>query len=253
MIEPTGLIDRHLILSCSAGNDSIAMIQLLHEKGATNVDVLYIDTGWAARWWVNRIADAKALCLKYGFRWNVRSGSHSFPSLILARRGFPMPGKTWCSYELKGKVSLLFEDDIDPDGDAIVCIGKRRDESEVRKDTPEFVHEHEHHDGRSVYHPLAFVTKSERDILVLRSGMGVLPHRSQECAPCVNANRADLVALTDDEIDMVDALEQMVGQNMFRPYHHMGAVGIRQVIRWAHSPRGKYEPEHISCEHGVCE
>lgn len=247
------MINRHLIVSCSAGNDSIAMIQLLAEQGATNVDVLYIDTGWAALSWATRVADAKILSEMYGFRWNVRRGEHTFESLMLSRKGFPMPGKTWCSYELKGVVSNAFEDEVDPDGEAVVCIGKRRDESEDRKNTPEYVENDEWHGGRTVWHPLAFVVEAERDMLVTRTGFDVLPHRSQECAPCINANRGDFKVLTEYEANRAITLEMLVGKNMFRPYHHMGAKGVEQVIRWANSPRGKYEPEHVSCKHGQCE
>jgi len=245
--------NRHILSSCSAGNDSVAMIQLLMEKGARNVDVLYIDTGWAAASWAPRVEAVKLLAEMYGFRWNVRSGEHSFQSLMLARRGFPMPGKTWCSYELKSKAANDFADEVDPDGDACVAVGKRRDESHARKDTPEFVMSSERHGDRDLWHPLAYITKAYRDELVSRTGLQVLPHRSQECAPCINANRGDLKLLTELEIERVATLEEMVGQNMYRPYHHMGAVGVREVIRWAHSPRGKYEPEHDGCEHGMCE
>ena len=164
-----------------------------------------------------------------------------------------MPGKTWCSYELKAVVANDFAEEVDPDGDAIVCIGKRRDESVARRDTPEFVVASDRHGDRSVWHVLAFVTEAERDAAVLRSGLEVLPHRSQECAPCINANRGDFVLLTQFEIDRAISLEVRVGKNMYRPHHHMGAVGVAQVIRWAHSPRGKYEPEHVSCQTGLCE
>lgn len=63
-------IDRHLLLSCSAGNDSVAMIQTMHEHGANNVDVLYIDTGWAAESWGVRKQVVKNLVESYGFRWH---------------------------------------------------------------------------------------------------------------------------------------------------------------------------------------
>ena len=164
-----------------------------------------------------------------------------------------MPGKTWCSYELKGKVSNAFEEEIDPDGSMMVCIGKRRDESPARANTPEFVKSDKYHGDRDVWHPLAFVTEHERDAILCRAGIEILPHRSQECAPCINANRADFKVLTEIEIERAVALEMLVGKTMFRPAHHMGAKGIREVIRWAYSPRGKYELEHESCERGYCE
>ena len=38
---------------------------------------------------------------------------------------------------------------------------------------------------------------------------------------------------------------------MFRPYRHMGATGIREVVKWAHSSRGEYEPPS-GCDSGMC-
>ena len=59
-----------------------------------------------------------------------------------------------------------------------------------------------------------------------------------------------------DILEIEDA-EAEIGRPLFRPHRHMGAVGIREVIRWAHSPRGKYssEPEEdmFSCPAGWCE
>lgn len=245
-----------LLLSCSAGNDSVAMIQLAHEGGFAQicpVHVCYIDTGWAASYWPARVDLVEALCVGYGFAFHRLRRGETFEELILRKKGFPMPGKTWCSYELKGKVFNEFSDEVDPSQEAIVCIGKRRDESPARKDTPEWIESDEFHDSRKVWHMLAFVTEAERDQILLRSGVPILPHRSQECSPCVNANRRDLMALTEGEILRAATLEMMVAKNMFRPYHHMGAKGIAQVIKWAHSPRGEYEPEHEGCGSGYCE
>jgi len=244
------------LLSCSAGNDSVAMIQIAHEEGldlAAPVHVIYVDTGWAAHWWGQRIAETQALCASYGFTFHRIRGEHTFESLMLKRKGFPMPGKTWCSFELKAKVLNAFHEEIDPDLDGIVLIGKRRDESVARRETPEWVYDSERHGYRTVWHILAYVTEAQRDAAVLRSGLAVLPHRSQECAPCVNANREDFKALTQAEIDRAVELEKAVGKNMFRPHHHMGATGVLQVIQWAYSARGKYEPSHEGCDSGFCE
>ncbi len=41
---------------------------------------------------------------------------------------------------------------------------------------------------------------------------------------------------------------------MFRPHRFKGAKGIRQVLKWAWSERGKYEPETEAsgCDSGMC-
>ena len=56
----------------------------------------------------------------------------------------------------------------------------------------------------------------------------------------MNANRADLLLLTEQEIQRVEDLEEEVGNTMFRPARYKskkypeGCRGIRQVIQWAH-------------------
>ena len=74
-------------------------------------------------------------------------------------------------------------------------------------------------------------TDSERNELVHRSGMDLLPHRSQECSPCVNANRQDFLLLTPTQIEYVNEIEVEVGKPMFRP-KRFGAVGIYGVMVW---------------------
>ena len=56
--------------------------------------------------------------------------------------------------------------------------------------------------------------------------------------------------LTEERVAYIEALEMSMGmtskgkpRTLFRPYRHGGAVGIREVWRWAKSPRGKYIPD----------
>lgn len=103
-------------------------------------------------------------------------------------------------------------------------------------------------------------THEHRDALLARAGITPLPHRSQECAPCVNANRADFLILTESEIKRVEELESEVGKTMFRPKRYQtrnypnGCHGIREVIQWARKePIGSDEDQGFSkCSTGYC-
>ena len=73
-----------------------------------------------------------------------------------------------------------------------------------------------------------------------------------ECFPCINSNRADLRLLAEDEerVAKIEAIETDMGftskgkpRTMFRPYRHMGATGIREVVKWALAPHGRYDPK----------
>lgn len=221
-----------------------------------NVTVTYCHTGWSSEDWEDRIARVRAYAESNGAEFvELNKNGLTFPDLMRDRKGFPMPGRTWCSLHLKAIPFLMWADEVDPACEAIVMLGKRRDESEARKDTEEFIYSSENHGGRALWHPLAYVTEAERDKLIIAAGFEVLPHRSKECSPCINANRKDMRSLSQGDIEKTISLETETGQNMFRPHHHMGAKGFEQVIRWARSERGKFEKDlpSVGCTEGYCE
>ena len=99
-----------------------------------------------------------------------------------------------------------------------------------------------------MWHPLYLHTEAERDALLERAGIEKLPHRSLECNPCVNANRADFLRLTDGEVERVNDLEVEIGKPMFRP-KRFGALGIHGVIVWANDgrKRASFDNEEGEC------
>lgn len=235
----------NFVISASYGNDSMAMIQWAYESGLNDVlndvTVAYCDTGWAAPGWGNRVSEGESLAARLGFA-TIRLQSIGMESLVRMKKGFPMHGQQFCTLWLKGVPFLQWIDEADPEHKSIVMIGKRRAESEDRKSTPEWIHASEYHGGRRVWHPLFLHTDDERDALLIRAGVTRLPHRSDECSPCTNANRDDLRRLAGRQIERLGALEAEVGQPMFRAAKHAGAQGIEQVIQWAKYSPGQYKP-----------
>jgi len=244
------------VISSSYGNDSVAMIQWAREQGLTDVTVVFVDTGWSAPGWLDRVARMEAWVQSVGFSVVHLKAATGFEDLMLQKKGFPNQRYQWCSAMLKGIPFLNWIDEADPDCSAIVMIGKRREESTERADTPEFVEQSEYHGDRRVWHPLYVHTESERDELLARAGFEPLPHRSKECSPCINSNKSDLRRLTEEDIQRVESLEARVGNTMFRPKRHGGAKGIRRVVAWAYSDRGKYDDRQDSlfnhCSSGYC-
>lgn len=228
------------VISASYGNDSMALIQWAHENALPSVTVAYCDTGWAAPGWFLRVEAGEALARSYGFA-TVRCKSMGMAELVRMKKAFPASGMQFCTGHLKGVPFLQWIDEADPEVKAMVLIGKRREESEDRKDTPEFIESSEHHGGRRVWHPLYLHGEDERNALLGRAGVEVLPHRSKECDPCVNANRADFQRLSEGSIERVNDLEVELGKPMFRP-KRFGAVGIHGVIVWAKD--GRNRPSH---------
>ena len=225
------------VISVSYGNDSAALIQYAHEQGLQGVTVAYCNTGWSAPGWGERVAVGEALAQRYGYE-TIQLQSMGMEALVRMKHGFPMHGQQFCTMWLKGLPFLQWIDEADPDRQAVVLIGKRREESEDRKATAEWVERSEYHGDRRVWHPLYLHSEEDRDALLSRAGIAKLPNRSDECSPCVNANRYDLRRVSGRQIGRLATLESEVGQPMFRAAKHGGAQGIQQVIQWAkYSPR----------------
>lgn len=254
-----------LVVSVSWGNDSVALVQWLHERFASGVYdqrkyevvCVYSDTGWASHEWPARVTRGEDLARSYGFDV-VHLQTEGFVQLARRKKGFPRQGMQFCTQELKMKPILAFLDRVDPDRDAIVAVGIRRAESKARSQWPEEVPNSPNHGGRDAWFPLVRVSHAERDALLARARFESLPYRSKECSPCINSNRADLRLLTEARIAEIEAIEAAMGhtgegkpRTLFRPYRHGGAVGIREVVRWAWSERGQYDPDD-GCDSGYC-
>ena len=235
------------VISSSAGNDSLAMIQWSIEQNIPDVHVVFCDTGWAAPGWMVRVEKVHAYAKANGMEAHIVK-SLGMQELVRMKKGFPGNAQQFCTAHLKGVPFLEWIDEADKDYKAIVMVGKRRVESEARKNTPEYIYNSDYHGGRTLWHPLYLHTDAERNALIERSGFEILPHRSLECNPCVNANRQDFLRLTPGEIERVNELEVEIGKPMFRP-KRFSALGIYGVIAWAKDgrDRGDFAEEDAQC------
>lgn len=235
------------VISSSAGNDSVAMIQWAIESGVENLHVVFSDTGWLAPGWIQRVERIHAWAMSHGIAAHIIK-SIGMAELVRIKKGWPGNAQQFCTAHLKGVPFLEWIDEADPECKATVMVGKRRAESKERADTPEFILDSDYHGGRKLWHPLYRHTDAERNELLSRAGFDPLPHRSLECNPCVNANRGDLLRLTAGEIERVNDLEVEIGKPMFRP-KRFGALGVHGVIAWAKHgrDRGDIDAENSDC------
>lgn len=251
------------VICASYGNDSIALIQWANEQKLSNVTVLYNDTGWYRDDWIVRVDAMEQWAKSLGFH-TARTISIGFEALAKKRKAFPRQGMQFCTSVLKIEPTQRWLDDVDPEKRAIVMVGVRREESSNRATFPIFSHNEPGSGGRTRWAPLAEFTTEQRDALLHRAGIEPLPHRSMECFPCVNSNRSDIKMLADDpsRIEKIERLELEMGitskgkpRTLFRPTRHMGATGIREVVRWAMSDRGKFDLSDGTgkdCDSGFC-
>lgn len=251
----------NLIMS-SFGNDSLALIQWAREKKLKDVVVLYNNTGWAAPWWLERVEECSNWVKQLGFRF-VQTESEGFMDLVRRKKAFPRQGMQFCTEHLKRLPSLAWMDENAPKG-STVYVGVRRCESANRANFPEYMEASLEHGGRALRAPLAIYSDEQRNELLKRAGWEPLPHRSMECYPCVNSNRADLQALDEERISLIEVFEKEMGVGersgkpkfMFRPYRHQGAKGIRNVVKWANDGKyieGQEDVFGSGCDGGFCE
>lgn len=254
---------------CSYGNDSVALLQLLHEyrlPQQRRVGVVYSETGWAAPGWGERVARGEEWATSLGFEV-YRTASEGFPALVRRKKMFPRGQAQFCTEELKIKPAQRWLAEHDPAGHAVCAVGVRRAESERRKNTPAFVPISDAHGGRSLWHPLVEFSDEDRDALIWRTPFEVLPHRSDECNPCIFSGRKDLRRVELDRWSDIAELERDIGpgRTMFRAKAYAGAQGASEMYKWAHSERGKYrapqyeapendkfEDDEPDCDSGFC-
>ena len=248
------------VVFASYGNDSVALIQWVYEnelKG--NVAVVYSSTDWARDDWMSRVEKMEDWVRSLGFN-PCRTYSIGMESLVKKKKAWPRNGMQFCTLELKIRPAMQWLDEMDPEKRATCLVGVRREESLARKNFPERLAASPNHGDRTMWAPLVDVTGIERDALLVRAGVEPLPHRSMECSPCVNSSRRDIMLLEEKDISKVERIEKELGftgkgkpRLMFRPEKFMGATGIREVIRWAKSERGKFRSEtETDCESGFC-
>ena len=239
------------LVTCSGGNDSVALIQWMIE-GGRKFAVVYNNTGWASDDWPERMELIKNKLESNNIPF-IETNSEGMVNLVSRKKGWPMPASKmqWCTHELKEKPTLKLLEKIDPNKQLTIVTGRRRQESQNRSDLPLWQPDSSKHGGREVWNPLYLHQVSMRDQLINRFGMQPLPHSSKECWPCVCANKDDLARLSEDpnRIMAIEILELEMGftknkkpRTMFRPYRVGNGVGISQAVEWGCGKRGWKSP-----------
>lgn len=250
------------IFFSSFGNDSLALIQWGIEQGLKDMHVAYSNTGWARDDWPDRVAKAKDWVENYGATFH-QIESEGFEALVRRKKAFPTNGMAFCSYELKIEPATEWLEKIDPDKKAVCYTGVMRIESNARADWPEVIEESTNHGGRKLVSPMATFSEWQRDELLARTPFEKLSHRSAECWPCVNANKADIQMVEPERVRFISDFEKSMGvgirsgnpKYMFRKSKHGGAEGFKQVYERACSGAKHYSPDQedlFGCDSGFC-
>lgn len=192
----------------------------------------------------------------------------TFDLLALYKGIFPSRTRQFCTEFLKLRPMKRFAAEKLQDFHCVRFSGLRRSESQKRKNTPFKCWDD--YFGCEVMHPLADWSKKMCFEYVTAHGedfneLYTLGFSRIGCAPCVNANKADLLAWAQrfpEMIDKVRAWEEQNGTTFFAPIvPGMRINWIDDVVRWAKTRRGGKQfdllvlQERPACEsqYGLCE
>jgi len=239
----------------SCGNDSVALLQWAIENlnKAEKMYLIYSNTGWAEPDWHKRVNEVKNYAELFDIEF-VEIHSEGMEHLVRRKKNWPMAADKmqFCTGELKIRPAKIWMDQIDPEKKAVCFVGLRKEKSKSRKNLPAYIKKSNRQGNRRVCFPIRDHKEAERNELVLKTGLKVLKHTSDECFPCVCFDKSDFIRLSKypELIDKISIIEKKMGftcnnkpRVMFRPYQHLGAIGIKEVIKWALTGRGRYKVE----------
>lgn len=214
------------------GNDTVALMQWSVTQQLTDLTMVSIDTGWAAPQWSERITQAKQWCMTHDVTWVRLTPKAQFVELMQTQKQFPSRKFQWCANFLKALPFLdwLDQTDIDPDAEATILLGRRREHGRSSNALPEMVEENELFGARRVWHPLFAHTQTQRDQLIIEAGFEVLPHRSLECDPCVNSDLNDVLRLGESVIERTTRLEQALGKQLLDTALYQGESTLAAAL-----------------------
>lgn len=248
MIDRNSIQERSCVVLSNYGDDSIALIQWLYEADIKNVKVVYVETGFAAIHWKNRVEKAEQYVKNCGFDAIQITAPITFQEASVGRGEFPCSKFQWCTGILKGLPFLDWLEKIDLYAEAIVLMPKRNKNNEqldlhnypdTNSTINEWITRSPHHNERTVWHPLFNTSIIERNALLHRAGFKVLKTRSLECHPCVNSVFQDIASLNEVDIQKVQALEVQLKLPFFKPDDFGGHENIRAVYAYAKQEESK--------------
>lgn len=203
------------IIRTNYGDESIALVQWLFESNIktqfTSITVVYIETGWQAEQWNERVHLGELHARKSGFEIARIQAPISLPNAVHSRGSFPSEKFQWCTSLLKGLPFNDWLDTFDLRGEAVIMIAKRKAATLAHDTLKEWIESCEFHQGRTVWHPLINIETEERDALLSRAGFTPLGHRSLECQPCIHSSSKEIAQMSENDRHKLKLLEEKVG------------------------------------------
>jgi len=247
------------IISISGGKDSkatliVSLPLLLKIVKPSQIKVVFCDTGWEKDETMQEIETIKIRLKKFDIEFLSLNNSkypNGMTDLLLHKKIFPSRLTKFCTEELKMIPALNYYKELSSKGlDVIVLVGKRRDESTDRANTPEVQFEKRKHWSFTIYHPIADWT--ETDVYSYLDETWGIPssyfngNTRVGCDECFQATLKAVSLMSEDKIKQMEEVEEKVN-NHHSDYEHdkyaffyrksksfpQGYAPIREIVNYA--------------------
>ena len=215
----------HLLINCSGGKDSIAMLAWICENYPdVPKTVIFADTGWehpdAEEWTRNMTA-------RFGLELQVtRSSTKTFLSMSEKRGMFPGMQTRQCTSDLKqGPIMTWMRRNIQ-DTTIINCLGFRSEESAGRSKVPRLVrNKRETNSKRTVWNWCPIKDWTEAQVLQYLAERDLPLHpvyqylRRFSCRMCIFMTDHDVLQVSKNDpeaIQIISDLEEKIGFTFFQ-------------------------------------
>jgi len=192
----------------------------------------------------------------------------TFDLMTILKGRWPSPKRQFCTEHLKLRPALRWMELAFPAGDYCRYAGVRNDESR-RRASRKAVEWDDFFDC-DLFHPIIDWTKQMCfDYVKAHDGkineLYTLGFNRVGCAPCINSNKADILAWATrfpEMIDKVRAWEKTTGRTFYAPMVPRKKINwIDEVVEWSKTTRGGkqyglhvlHEPDSCESKFGLCE
>jgi 3'-phosphoadenosine 5'-phosphosulfate sulfotransferase (PAPS reductase)/FAD synthetase len=213
------------VFGISGGKDSKATLVvsiplLLKIVKPSQIKVIFCDTGWEKIETINEIEKIKTKLNEFNIEF-VRLNNSKYPNgmmdLLKDKKIFPSRQIKFCTEQLKMIPALNYYKDLYNKGlNVIALVGKRRDESKDRINTPnkEFFKHKKY--SFTVYYPVA--DWSETDIYSFLDETWGIPisyfkgNKRIGCDECFQADLKSISLMSDEKVKAMASMEKYVSQ-----------------------------------------
>ncbi|WP_455755924.1 phosphoadenosine phosphosulfate reductase domain-containing protein [Sulfurimonas sp.] len=226
LLNTTTITDKIVfVISISGGKDSkatliVSLPLLLKVVKPSQIKVVYCDTHWEKKVTNDEIESIRVKLQELDIQFLVLSNPkypNGLPDLIKSKKAFPTRMAKTCTQLLKMIPAVEYYKSLNAKGLKVISlVGKRRDESEDRKNIPDSEYYSYKDWGFDIYYPIADWT--ETDVYSCLDETWGIPlsyfqgNKRVGCDECFQADLKSISLMSEDRIKQMEYVENEVSQ-----------------------------------------